>query len=170
MAAGEAVLVVAAAVVEVACNLTAFIYLYIMPSADKVYPTKKGFIIYVVIALLLIMEVSYVFNGLYLSAVLLIVLTGVIVFPLLNTRYTITAENTLKIKCGFFVNLTVPIDSIRKIESTKTILSAPALSFDRYEIFYGKFDSVVISPINKQEFIANLQSINPTIEYIHGAK
>ncbi|MEB0262725.1 MULTISPECIES: PH domain-containing protein [unclassified Mucilaginibacter] len=141
-----------------------------MTTADKVYPTKKGFIIYIVIGLLLIMEVSYFFNGLYLSAVLLIALTGVIVFPLLNTRYTITADNTLKVKCGFFVNLTIPIEGIRKITSTKTILSAPALSFDRYEVFYNKFDSVVISPINKKEFIADLQNINPAIEYIHGVK
>ncbi len=119
---------------------------------------------------MLIMEVSYIFNGLYLSAILLIALTGVIVLPLLNTRYTITTDNTLKVKCGFFVNLTIPIENIRKITSTKTILSAPALSFDRYEVFYNKFDSVVISPINKTEFIADLQNINPAIEYIHGAK
>ncbi|MGY4536911.1 hypothetical protein ACVW0P_001325 [Mucilaginibacter sp. UYNi724] len=137
-----------------------------MTTGDKVYPTKKGFIIYIVIGLLLIMEVSYIFNGLYLSAMLLIALTGVIVIPLLNTRYTITADNTLKVKCGFFVNLTIPIEDIRKITSTKTILSAPALSFDRYEVFYNKFDSVVISPINKKEFIADLQTINPAIEYI----
>ncbi|MFD0764277.1 PH domain-containing protein [Mucilaginibacter lutimaris] len=140
-----------------------------MTTGDKVYPSKKGFLIYMVIGLMLIMEVSYIFNGLYLPALLLITLTAVIFLPLLNTRYTITVDNTLKVKCGFFVNLTIPIESIRKITSTKTILSAPALSFDRYEIFYNKFDSVVISPVNKKEFIADLQNINPAIGYIHGA-
>jgi len=55
---------------------------------------------------------------------------------------------------------------IRKIEETNNPLSAPALSIDRLEIHFNKFDSLLISPKNKKDFIADLQQINPEINYI----
>ena len=138
-----------------------------MITAAKVYPSKKGFIVYVLFVILLIIEVSYFFNGLYLSAILCLGLTGVIVFPIVfNTCYTINTDGTLNIKCGFFMNVNIPINSIKNIEPTHTILSAPALSFDRMEVFYGRYDSVVISPVDPEDFIAELKNINPAIEYI----
>jgi hypothetical protein len=140
-----------------------------MITGDKVYPSKKGFIIYAVLALLIIIEISYVFHKLYLPALLCLSLTGVIVFPIVfNTCYTIS-NNILKVKSGFLLNRSIPIESIKKIVPTKTIFSAPALSFDRLEVFYNKYDSVVISPENKDDFIADLQKINPAIEYINKA-
>ena len=42
--------------------------------------------------------------------------------------------------------------------------SAPANSFDRIEIIYNKFDSIIISPENKQQFIESLLVINPDIK------
>lgn len=135
--------------------------------SKKVYPSKKGFIVYVLFAILLIIEISYFFNGLYLSAILCLGLTGVIVFPIVfNTCYSLNNDDILNIRCGFFMNTNIPIASIKKIEPTHTILSAPALSFDRIELFYGKYDSVVISPVNQADFIAELKNINPAIEYI----
>jgi hypothetical protein len=140
-----------------------------MITGDKVYPSKKGFIIYAVLVLLIIIEVSYVFHSLYLPALLCLGLTGLIVFPIVfNTCYTIS-NNILKVKCGFLLNRSIPIESIKKIVPCHTILSAPALSFDRLEVFYNKYDSVVISPENKDDFIADLQNINPAIEYINKA-
>ena len=141
-----------------------------MITGDKVYPSKKGFIIYAVLALLIIVEISYVFHKLYLPALLCLGLTGVIVFPIVfNTCYTIS-NNILKIKSGFLLNRSIPIESIKKIVPCHTILSAPALSFDRLEVFYNQYDSVVISPENKDDFIADLQKINPAIEYINKAE
>ncbi|MCQ6957872.1 PH domain-containing protein [Mucilaginibacter aquariorum] len=140
-----------------------------MITGDKVYPSKKGFIIYVVIALLIIIEISYFFHNLYLPAIVCLALTGVIVFPIVfNTCYTIS-NNILKVKSGFLLNRSIPIESIKKIVPCHTILSAPALSFDRLEVFYNKYDSVVISPVKKDDFIADLQKINPAIEYINKA-
>jgi len=140
-----------------------------MITGDKVYPSKKGFIIYAVLALLIIIEISYVFHKLYLPALLCLGLTGVIVIPIVfNTCYTIS-NKILKVKSGFLLNRSIPIESIKKIVPCHTILSAPALSFDRLEVFYNQYDSVVISPENKDDFIADLQKINPAIEYINKA-
>lgn len=56
--------------------------------------------------------------------------------------------------------------SIRKIEETRNPISAPAPSLNRLEIFYNRFDSIVISPKDKPEFIANLIKLNPEIEVV----
>ncbi|MFC3199468.1 PH domain-containing protein [Parapedobacter deserti] len=53
-----------------------------------------------------------------------------------------------------------------QIEETRTLISAPAPSLDRLEIFYNKFDSIVISPKDKQGFIADLLKLNPEIEVV----
>ena len=111
------------------------------------------------------------FIGSIWNGVLVVVILGVLVIPMiLNTNYTITDNLTLRVKCGLFVNMVIDIDSIRKIEFTRSVLSSPALSMDRIEIFYNKFDSVIVSPDNKMEFIAKLQSINPAIEIKNPAK
>jgi hypothetical protein len=135
-----------------------------MATGDRFYPSKRGFVVYALLAMLGTMIVSYFYNRLFLPGILCLGLTGVVIFPIVfNTNYTITADNLLKIKCGFFMNITLPIASISKLTPCRSILSAPALSFDRLEIFYGEYDSVVISPENRDDFIDQLQTINPAI-------
>jgi hypothetical protein len=137
-----------------------------MAANERVYPSKKGFVIYIPLLLIIVVEAVYISTGLYWGAVLLMLIMGVSYIPMLvNTRYTIINDETLKIKCGLFLNQTVEIKSIRKIEDTRTVLSSPALSLDRIEIFYNKFDSIIVSPENKTDFVAELQSLNPAIEY-----
>jgi len=62
------------------------------------------------------------------------------------------------------VNTKIPISSINTIKETDNIISSPAASLDRLEIFYGKYDSIIISPMDKNEFIQDLLKINPNIE------
>ena len=59
----------------------------------------------------------------------------------------------------------IDISTIKSIEPTHTILGAPASSLDRLRISYNKYDEVVISPRRKEEFISQLQSINPQIVF-----
>jgi hypothetical protein len=44
--------------------------------------------------------------------------------------------------------------------ATRSPLSSPALSLDRIRIDYGKGKSVMISPLNKADFLLELQSRN----------
>ena len=97
----------------------------------------------------------------------LAIMIGSIIFVAsfyLRTYYVITADNKLKIVCGFFSFPTIDILSIKKIKPTKNPLSSPALSIDRLEITYSKFGSILISPANKVDFVSNIKSINPHIE------
>lgn len=80
-----------------------------------------------------------------------------------NTNYCIT-ENKLNIRSGLIYRMEIDIGDIRKIMRTDTILSSPALAFNKVEIIYNKFDSVLISPKNQEEFIAAILQINPTVD------
>ena len=82
---------------------------------------------------------------------------------LLNTEYLITGEN-LNIKSGFLVNENININSIKKLSETNDIISSPAASIDRIEILYNKFDIILVSPKDKNEFIESLTEINKNIE------
>lgn len=81
----------------------------------------------------------------------------------LNTFYTVENEK-LHVESGFLINISIDIQQIKKISETNTIMSAPAVSFDRLEILYNKFDTVVISPKEKLQFIQAIKKINPEVE------
>lgn len=90
--------------------------------------------------------------------------------PLLFIAYIFTSikyiikDTTLIVKAGFSMNEKIDISSIRKIEATNNIISSPAASFDRLEIFYKTYESIIVSPKNKDEFLSDLTRINPKIE------
>lgn len=97
------------------------------------------------------------------GAIILIAVTIFILSFLFRTYYVVEGQ-VLKIVSGFVFKKEIDIMSIRKIEKTNTPLSSPALSLkDRIEIYYSKFDSVIISPDRQSEFIATLKLINKNI-------
>ena len=84
-----------------------------------------------------------------------------------RTYYEIdTAAQTLRIRSGFLFNQTLAISSIRKIEESNSLLSAPALSMDRLEVHFNMYDSILLSPKDKNDFITTLQKIHPDLVYI----
>lgn len=71
----------------------------------------------------------------------------------------------------FFVPTALPIDKIKEIKKTKSILSAPATSLtDRIAISFTDRSvlkssmPLIISPANREAFIKQLLSINPNIK------
>ena len=54
---------------------------------------------------------------------------------------------------------------IVRIEETNSIISGWALSLDRLEVFYGRDESVLISPQNKSQFISQLIKMNSNIVF-----
>ncbi len=101
-------------------------------------------------------------KGDWKGALILTPIAAFIIHILTGTRYTITGT-TLKVKAGFIINISVDIMTIKAISETDSILSAPATSLDRLEITYNKYDSVVISPKNKAEFISDILAINSQV-------
>lgn len=86
-------------------------------------------------------------------------------FHTLATTYYVVEDDVLKVKSGLFYNRAFQIKAFRKIIKTNSAITAPAASNDRLELFFNGYDSVVISPKDKESFIAHLQSINPHIIY-----
>ena len=94
----------------------------------------------------------------------IILLLGIFITHLFaTTRYEID-EIDLKVKCGFFYNRIIPLSSITQVKETRNPISSPATSLDRLFIRYNKYDSIIISPKDKQAFIIHLKQINPSIE------
>ena len=82
----------------------------------------------------------------------------------LRTYYEVTPDKKLKIVCGFISYPPIEVSSIRQITKTYNSLGSPALSLDRLAINYNQYDSVMISPKDKSEFVEYLQRMNPAIE------
>jgi len=99
----------------------------------------------------------------WLALIVLLLCLLFIIHLFTSISYTII-EDELKVKAGFLVNTKIPISFIHKIKETNNLISSPAASLDRLEIFYGKYDSIIISPMDKNEFIQDLLKINPNIE------
>lgn len=131
----------------------------------KIYKSKIGLelvipivlIIGTVLVLPIIKEPSWIGFAIFLPVILFVV------HMFMTTNYTIDSDE-LTIKCGFLFNKTIDIKTIKKITETNNALSSPATSLDRLEINYGKFDSVIISPKDKSEFINDILRLNPNVE------
>lgn len=81
------------------------------------------------------------------------------------TTYYVLEEKNLVIRFGPFKK-TIPVNSIKSVKKTMNPLSSPALSLKRLEIEYGQFDSVLISPEDRDEFIRILADRCPQAKII----
>lgn len=75
-------------------------------------------------------------SGILFGVFILFVPVLLIVYSFISISYIIL-KGELSIKAGFLVNEKIEIASIKRIEETNNIVSSPAASFDRLEIFYN---------------------------------
>jgi len=83
-----------------------------------------------------------------------IVAIGLPLWLLASTRYTVTHE-MLIVRSGPF-RWHIPRSEISQIQSSRSLLSSPALSLDRLEIKYGAGKSLLVSPADKEAFVRAL--------------
>lgn len=131
----------------------------------KIYKSKIGLELAIPLVLVFgtVLTLTISQDPSWIGIVILLPVILFVVHMFMTTEYTIDNDK-LKVKCGFLYNKTIDIKSIRKITETNNPLSSPATSLDRLEINYGKFDSVLISPKQKSEFINEIKRLNPDIE------
>jgi hypothetical protein len=86
----------------------------------------------------------------------LIIGAGLPIWLMTSTAYTLSST-TLLVKSGPF-KWQVPIEQIASITPTSNPLSSPALSLDRLRIDYGRGQSIMISPKDKDQFIQDLEA------------
>ena len=137
------------------------------PTMKTVYPTKVSATLVLIISLIMgCILVPYAIKSLWVPFIIILILHFLLLFMLANIKYVIT-ESQLIIdqSLGKWGKEVIDISTIKSIEPTHTILSAPASSLDRLRISYNKYDDIIISPRRKEEFIRQLQSINPQIVF-----
>ncbi|MCF2492935.1 PH domain-containing protein [Dyadobacter chenhuakuii] len=91
-------------------------------------------------------------------------LLAVFFLHLFSTTYYQILDDQLRIKSGFLMDRRIPIKSITKIVETRNPLSSPALSLNRLELKYNRYDSIMVSPKDRTHFIADLLEISEHIE------
>ncbi|WP_174990291.1 PH domain-containing protein [Pandoraea captiosa] len=74
---------------------------------------------------------------------------------LLDTRYLLTSDE-LRIHCGP-LRWQIPIQDIIYISATRSLFASPALSLDRLRIDYRDGRMVMVSPRDKEPFIAAIK-------------
>ena len=140
-----------------------------MNNQIKIYKAKVSyglliFVFLVFFAPFTILFIKEEFNEkMIITIVFLLLLFSFIFYLVFKTEYTI-GNGKLKIRCGFFTYKPIEINEIKKISKTTNIISAPAPSFDRIEIKYGKFNEIIISPKDKIDFVKYLTKLNPNIK------
>ena len=137
------------------------------PTMKTVYPTKVSVTLVLIISLIMgCILVPYAIKSMWIPFIIILLLHFLLLFMLANIKYVIT-ESQLIIdqSLGKWGKEVIDISTIKSIEPTHTILSAPASSLDRLRISYNKYDDIIISPRRKEEFIRQLQTINPNIVF-----
>lgn len=126
------------------------------------YPSKKNIGLTVFLMTILILNSFSWGSGSPVSTAFNLIIAAYFIQAYFGTHYTIN-DDVLIVRAGFLYKETIDISSVRKINKSYSWWSAPTLSPHRLEIFYNRFDSVHISPQNRDDFINHLLSINPDI-------
>jgi hypothetical protein len=130
----------------------------------KTFKSKVGMELVIPIALIVGINLLVMVYLNVWPAVTILFFVGLFIVHLFLTTYYQIDGIFLKIKSGLIYSSTIDIRSLKRIVRTRTYFSAPATSLDRLEILYNKFDTVIISPNDKDNFIKELKSVNPDIE------
>ncbi|MGN6719066.1 MAG: PH domain-containing protein [Candidatus Binatia bacterium] len=90
-----------------------------------------------------------------LTWLIVIIVVGGIGGLYATTRYTITPDMLL-VRSGPFA-WAIPLREITRIEPTRNPASSPAFSLDRLSIYYGLGNHLMVSPTDKESFLATLR-------------
>ncbi|MFP5438708.1 MAG: PH domain-containing protein [Bacteroidia bacterium] len=130
-----------------------------------IYKSKVGlsFIIPVAVILVIIL-IAALYDHDWMMAAILGVTLGYAGFISACTLYTIN-DGELTVQAGSLYKRHIDIASIRRVNEVFNIINAPATSFRRLEIWYNNHSYILISPKDKELFVAQLKALNPSIEF-----
>ena len=133
----------------------------------KIFRTSYSITLMILISLCLLSTlVALLIAKEWIMFLLLLAFTIFFFYGIIQTYYIVNNEEaTLKITAGPLFNTIIDISTIKRVEDSNSFLSAPAMSTKRLEIVYNKFDSILLSPKDKEGFVAALQEVNPKIVY-----
>lgn len=141
----------------------------------RIYPSKVD----TWLAILLILSLGAAFVGVIVAGLqegplrvaqgvfVMLAAIGFVAWIFLGTNYTLDGRD-LVVRSGPF-RWRIPVDEITSVETPERqniflrARSSPALSMDRIAINYGRGKRIMISPADKDRFLADLRSRNSTL-------
>lgn len=108
-------------------------------------------------------------NGIWPTIICLVMLAFILLI-FISIYYRIDGDKLVVYQ--FFIPTAFPIDKIKEVKPTKSVLSAPATSLthrlaitftDRKVLKSSML--IIISPVRQEEFIRQLLSVNPKIKH-----
>ena len=134
---------------------------------DRIFKSKVDWWFHGVVLLLCVSCVILIVRVAEIWAILVMFFcTYMSIHTLLNTWYKLTADGFLIVHCSFFPEKRLAVSEITAVESSFLPVSSYALSLDRIIIWKGNLQWLLISPVNKQEFVNVLRRMNPNIKII----
>ena len=108
-------------------------------------------------------------NGIWPTIICLVMLAFILLI-FISIYYRINGDKLVVYQ--FFIPTAFPIDKIKEVKPTKSVLSAPATSLThRLAIIFTDRKvlkssmPIIISPVRQEEFIRQLLSVNPKIKH-----
>ena len=108
-------------------------------------------------------------NGIWPTIICLVMLAFILLI-FISIYYRIDGDKLVVYQ--FFIPTAFPIDKIKEVKPTKSVLSAPATSLThRLAIIFTDRKvlkssmPIIISPVRQEEFIRQLLSVNPKIKH-----
>jgi hypothetical protein len=128
------------------------------------YPTKvSATLVFIISGIVGCTLIPLIINSKWIALFIDLLIYPIVLYLMLSIKYEINDSQLIIHQA--MGKIIIDINTIKSIEPTHTILSAPASSLDRLRISYNKYDDIIISPRRKEEFIRQLQSINPQIVF-----
>ncbi|KAF0200688.1 MAG: hypothetical protein FD170_3303 [Bacteroidetes bacterium] len=89
----------------------------------------------------------------------------VLILPIyFRTYYRLHPIDGLTVICGLFYRKTFDLKQLKSIKYTSNPLSSPALSLRRLELKFENFETIMISPESREDFIAEIHKYKPEVE------
>jgi len=89
----------------------------------------------------------------------------VLILPIyFRTYYRLHPVDGLTVTCGLFYRKTFDPQQLKSIKYTSNPLSSPALSLRRLELKFRNSETIMISPVSREDFIAEIRKYNPEVE------
>lgn len=131
---------------------------------EKEYKSEVGWI-YHLVNLLVIGNCVVCFTRTNVAAIIISLLMALLVLHVFfNTYYRITADGMLVAHCSIFPEKRIAIERIEAVEPLLMPVSSYALSLNRLIVWAEGKPWMLISPVNRANFIKELQKINPSIQ------
>lgn len=130
-----------------------------------IYNSEKGKVIPIVMLILLAFVIPMIIMTAWPGVAIFLAPAGLLIWIWFNTYYIIKDEQ-LFYKSAF-IKGSIPIIAIHEIVKHKGLYSGslkPALSMKGLVIKYNRYDDMYISPEKADEFIGELQKVNPDIK------